>query len=57
LVLFFAPPIAFLMAVASLRRAAKSKVSPVLSWIAFVVTGLVSLSSLGIIAALIESFS
>ena len=55
--LFLAPPIAFLMAIASVRRAAKTKVPPMLSWIAVLVTGFATLWSLGFIAALIESFS
>ncbi len=54
-VIFFAPPIALLIAIASLRRAAKAGISPVLSWIALLAAGFATLLSLGLVAAVIDA--
>ncbi len=56
-VVFFAPPIALFMAIASLRRAYQKGVSPVLSWIALLVSGFATVISLGIFAAVVDALS
>lgn len=56
-VLFFAPPVALLMAIASVRRAYQRGLSPVLSWIALLVTGFATLVSLGFLASVVDAVS
>lgn len=53
---FFLPPIALVVAVASVRRAARAGKNVTLSVLAVLVAGIATLVNLGLIAAILESF-